>query len=121
MQQAFKIRHGSLTFEWIVLLGVLVISLIAGMATVRDGISAKCGKAANDITKINESYHINRVHSRVTTPVTKQIPLIGPNGTVVNYITSETYMKREAENSGFKYLDTPSASQNPKFLIESTN
>ncbi|MDO4550807.1 MAG: hypothetical protein Q4C96_06105 [Planctomycetia bacterium] len=52
-------EQGVLTFEWILLLAILVIGIVGGLATVRDALNVQLGSSASAILALNQSYAIN--------------------------------------------------------------
>ena len=51
-----KDDQGVLTFEWILLLALLVIGIVGGLATVRDALIVQLGSEASAILAVNASY-----------------------------------------------------------------
>ncbi len=52
-------RHAILTFEWILLITLLVIGLVSGLAVIRDSSILECGEVADAILHHDKSYYIN--------------------------------------------------------------
>lgn len=48
--------HGGLSFEWIVLLTVLVLGVVGGMTAVRDAAISEFGDVAGAVTAVDQSY-----------------------------------------------------------------
>lgn len=51
-------EQGVLTFEWILLLAILVIGIVGGLAAVRDALNVQLGSSAAAILSLNQSYGI---------------------------------------------------------------
>ena len=51
-------RRGVLTFEWILILAILVIGIVGGLAVVRDSQIIECSSVAEAIISLNSSYTI---------------------------------------------------------------
>jgi Flp pilus assembly pilin Flp len=62
--------EGVLTFEWILLLTVLVIGIVGGLTGVRDAIIEECTGVAAAMVSLNQSYEINA-------PIAIGIPPLG--------------------------------------------
>jgi len=50
--------QGVLTFEWILLLTVLVIGIVGGLSAVRDAVISELGDVAAAVTALDQSYTI---------------------------------------------------------------
>jgi hypothetical protein len=50
--------EGVLTFEWILLLTVLVIGIVGGLSAVRDAVISELGDVAAAVTALDQSYTI---------------------------------------------------------------
>ena len=50
--------QGVLTFEWILLITVLVIGIVGGLSAVRDGIIDELGDVAGAVVNIDQSYTV---------------------------------------------------------------
>ncbi len=51
-------KKGVITFEWIILIVLLVIGLVGGLAVLRDSTIVECAEVAEAILSHNKSYHI---------------------------------------------------------------
>ena len=49
---------GTLTFEWILLITVLVIGVVGGLSAVRDGIIDELGDVVGAVVNIDQSYTV---------------------------------------------------------------
>ena len=58
MNRIWNEESGVLTFEWILLLTLLVIGIVGGLAAVRDAYIIELTSAANAITTLDEGYNI---------------------------------------------------------------
>jgi hypothetical protein len=64
----WKEDQGVLTFEWILLLTVLVIGIVGGLSAVRDAVISELGDVAKAMTALDQSYTIiNPMEVRVHT------------------------------------------------------
>lgn len=52
-------EDGVLSFEWTVLLTLLVIGIVSGLAAVRDGIIDELGDVAQGMLSVDQSYTIS--------------------------------------------------------------
>jgi len=50
--------EGILTFEWILLLTIVVIGVIGGMGAIRDAINSECLNVASAIASVDPSYYL---------------------------------------------------------------
>ena len=58
LYRMWKEDQGVLTFEWILLLTVLVIGIVGGLSAVRDAVISELGDVAEAITSLDQSYTI---------------------------------------------------------------
>ena len=58
-------ESGVLAFEWLLVLTVLVIGIVAGIATMRDSVSLKMLEAAQVVHSVDTSYEIPEYESRL--------------------------------------------------------
>lgn len=58
-------ESGVLAFEWILILTILVIGIVAGIATMRDSVSLKMIEAAQVVNSVDSSYEIPKYESSV--------------------------------------------------------
>lgn len=63
---------GVLTFEWILIITVLVIGVIAGLASVRDAISAELADIAQAMGSVDQSYTYSGVKTEISQGVGAQ-------------------------------------------------
>jgi len=56
MNRIWNEESGVLTFEWILLITVLVIGVIGGVATIRNGINTQAKQTAGAIKALDVSY-----------------------------------------------------------------
>ena len=60
--------EGVLTFEWILLITVLVIGIVGGLSAVRDAVISELGDVSRAVTELDQSYTIlNPMEVRVHT------------------------------------------------------
>ena len=55
-QRMWEEDHGFLTFEWILLISLLVIGIVGGVASVRDSIIDELGDVAQAMLAVDQSY-----------------------------------------------------------------
>jgi len=58
LKRLWREDEGVLTFEWIMLLTLLVIGVVGGVAAIRDAINAECGQIAQAILSWNPGYQV---------------------------------------------------------------
>ena len=58
LNRVWQEDEGVLTFEWILLLTVLVIGIVGGLSAVRDAVISELGDVAEAITNLDQSYTI---------------------------------------------------------------
>ena len=58
LKRTWKEDQGVLTFEWILLITVLVIGVVGGLSAVRDGIISELGDLSVAITSVDQSFVI---------------------------------------------------------------
>lgn len=59
MNRIMKDENGVLTFEWILLITLLVIGIIGGIAAIRDALIIECAETAGAIVALNQSYSVS--------------------------------------------------------------
>ncbi len=59
LMRLWREDEGILTFEWILLLTLLVIGVIGGIAAIRDAIMVECLNVAGAIASVNQSYQVS--------------------------------------------------------------
>jgi len=68
LYRAWQEDEGVLTFEWILLITVLVIGIVGGLSAVRDAVISELGDLSHAITLLDQSYTIlNPMEVRVHT------------------------------------------------------
>lgn len=60
-------RRGVLTFEWILLITVLVIGIVGGASAVRDAVISELGDVAGATIAVDQSYSVTSVTPEGTT------------------------------------------------------
>ena len=58
LYRAWREDEGVLTFEWILLITVLVIGIVGGLSAVRDAVISELGDLSHAITVLDQSYTI---------------------------------------------------------------
>ncbi len=59
MNRIMKDENGVLTFEWILLITLLVIGIIGGIAAIRDALIIEAAETAGAIVALNQSYSVS--------------------------------------------------------------
>ncbi len=95
-------RKGVLTFEWILLLTLLVIGIVGGLTVMRDSIIIECAETADAILHHDHSYQIEP---------SLHVKLITSRGVILNKATGEL-LETDSEMSvlsgfsgGSEYID----------------
>lgn len=58
LNRLYKDESGVLTFEWILLVTVLVIGIVGALSAVRDAINTELGDVAEAMVALDQSYYI---------------------------------------------------------------
>lgn len=58
LNRIMKDESGVLTFEWILLITVLVIGLVGALSAVRDALNTELGDVAEAMVALDQSYYI---------------------------------------------------------------
>ena len=58
LQRGKRKDQGVLTFEWILLITVLVIGIVGGLSAVRDAVVSELGDLSHAITSLDQTYLI---------------------------------------------------------------
>ena len=58
LNRVWREDEGVLTFEWILLITVLVIGIVGGLSAVRDAVIAELGDVAEAVISLDQSYTI---------------------------------------------------------------
>ena len=58
LNRLYKDESGVLTFEWILLITVLVIGIVGALSAVRDAINTELGDVAEAMVALDQSYYI---------------------------------------------------------------
>lgn len=59
----FKKRRGVLTFEWILLITVLVIGVVGGVSAVRDSLISEMGDVVGAAVAVDQSYTVHQYNT----------------------------------------------------------
>ena len=59
LNRLYNEESGVLTFEWILLITVLVIGIVGGLSAVRDAIIDECGDVSEGVVSLDQSYWVN--------------------------------------------------------------
>lgn len=78
MNRILREENGVLTFEWILLITVLVIGIVGGLSAVRDALIDECGDVSEGIVSLDQSYWVNvplqaSIYDALTFPVSDYI------------------------------------------------
>jgi Flp pilus assembly pilin Flp len=85
--------QGVLTFEWILLITVLVIGIVGGLSAVRDAVITELGDVAEAVISLDQSYTI---HS----PWEVMTPDCLNDGATDSEYTDEAYISEEFMEQG---------------------
>ena len=58
LNRAWREEQGVLTFEWILLITVIVIGIVGGVSAVRDGLISELGDVSGAVVHIDQSYTV---------------------------------------------------------------
>lgn len=58
LNRVWREDEGVLTFEWILLITVLVIGVVGGLSAVRDAVITELGDVAQAVVSLDQSYYI---------------------------------------------------------------
>ncbi|NQT40086.1 MAG: hypothetical protein HQ581_21520 [Planctomycetes bacterium] len=68
LNRMWREDEGVLTFEWILIITVLVIGIVGGLSAVRDAVVSELGDLSHAITEVDQSYSVlNPMEVRVHT------------------------------------------------------
>jgi Flp pilus assembly pilin Flp len=84
-QRVWKEDEGVLSFEWVLILTLLVIGTVGGMCGVRDAINSEFGGVAGAAVNLDQSYNV---------PVSTKYQL----GTAFSYSDTKGTLTMEREN-----------------------
>lgn len=78
MSRIWREENGVLTFEWILLITVLVIGIVGGLSAVRDATIDELGDVSDAMVHVDQSYWINpplqaSIYDQLTFPVENYI------------------------------------------------
>ncbi|MBQ2821033.1 MAG: hypothetical protein IJF17_05545 [Thermoguttaceae bacterium] len=103
-------ESGVLAFEWLLVLTVLVIGIVAGIATMRDSVSLKMLEAAQVVHSVDTSYEIPEYESRLAKDEGAQTATVTQKSPTLYSSAGSSYAERK-ENPVSMKID--SASLNP--------
>jgi Flp pilus assembly pilin Flp len=95
LNRVWKEDEGVLTFEWILLITVLVIGIVGGLSAVRDAMITELGDVAQAMIALDQSYTI-------LAPWEVETPDCIPDGA-----TSSYFQDAQALSEGRKGAQTP--------------
>jgi Flp pilus assembly pilin Flp len=58
LRHIWRDDHGFMTFEWVLLLTLLVIGIVAGLTGARDAVIDELGDVAEAVVNIDQSYSV---------------------------------------------------------------
>ena len=71
MNQIWREEDGVLTFEWILLITVLVIGITGGISAVRDALIGELGDVSEGVVSLDQSYWVNApLQASIYDPIT---------------------------------------------------
>ncbi len=78
MHRIWREENGVLTFEWILLITVLVIGIVGGISAVRDALIDELGDVSEGVVALDQSYWVNvplqaSIYDPLTFPVSDYI------------------------------------------------
>lgn len=78
MNRIWREENGVLTFEWILLITVLVIGIVGGLSAVRDALIDELGDVSEGVVSLDQSYWVNvplqaSIYDAITFPVSDYI------------------------------------------------
>jgi hypothetical protein len=85
MKRMWKEDEGVLTFEWILLITVLVIGIVGGLSAARDALIVELGDVAEGMVSLDQSY-------TALDPWDIQVPDCGVDGASDSYYTDAAGM-----------------------------
>ena len=85
--------QGVLTFEWILLITVLVIGIVGGLSAVRDAVITELADVAEAVISLDQSYTIHAPWEVMT-------PTCAPDGAVDSEYSDEAYIKEQFMDNG---------------------
>ena len=85
--------QGVLTFEWILLITVLVIGIVGGLSAVRDAVISELGDVAEAMISLDQSYTIN-------SPWEVHTPYCTQDGATDSEYTDEAYISESEPLNG---------------------
>lgn len=59
LRRMWKEDEGVLTFEWILLITVLVIGIVGGLSAVRDAVITELGDVVEAVISLDQSYYVS--------------------------------------------------------------
>lgn len=105
-------KKGVITFEWMILIALLVLGIVGGLAVLRDSIITECAEVADAILSHNKSYVIREPLGLEISYETKQEIKL-PNGSV---ITSDENVSFESGKAGGSEYYDHDAFANPSHI-----
>lgn len=61
----YRNEAGILTFEWVLLLTILVIGVIAGLSSVRDSLNSELSDVSGAVLQVNQSFAVHQLDAKV--------------------------------------------------------
>jgi len=93
LKNAWQSDEGVLTFEWILLITVLVIGVVGGLSAVRDAVITELGDVVEAVISLDQSYLISH-------PWDIQVPDCLVDGATDSSYTDSAGMDQGRLNSG---------------------
>lgn len=96
LNRIMKDENGVLTFEWILLITLLVIGIIGGVAAIRDALIIESAETAGAIVALNQSYAVSGPYTiTVSDSLGVEIEMIETTGTKSEYSDTAGVVKVE--------------------------
>lgn len=93
LAQVWKEEDGVLSFEWILLLSVLVIGIVGGVAAARDAIIDEFGDVAQAMLGLDQSYTIEM-------PLAVYVHILGtPSGSASNSAFLDSFIYSDCDRA----------------------
>jgi len=93
LNRVWREDEGVLTFEWILLITVLVIGIVGGLSAVRDAMLTELGDVVEAMISLDQSYSI-------LNPWEIAVPDCVPDGASDSTFTDEAGVREERKTAG---------------------
>ncbi|MDO4628640.1 MAG: hypothetical protein Q4C70_05615 [Planctomycetia bacterium] len=108
LNRIMKDESGVLTFEWILLITLLVIGIVGGIAVIRDALIIEAGETAGAIVALDHSYVIaDPLEAKILQGVTEwQVTFDENNQAVITPLNGASNISGDAEGSSYMDKET---------------